>query len=247
MAATFIIPAGLFIILFDPKLTMPRDWDLFAIPVTIGVVPLILIGLGGLPETNRKIMARLTSAIAVACVFTAGWVAVNAYIPAHLARAEYYLAKAERHQGWGYEVLGMYYHQQGDYDNEVRMLRSLPPEARPVRYYGKLATALWAQGTDIGFFRSVVEREPRNIEAWCKLGSALIQADSISGAEQAFLQAQAVDSTAACVWYGWAEWWLIGDDTARARESCLRGIMYNPEDSSGLDIRQALGLSSDSE
>lgn len=146
MAATITLPSFLFILVFDPKLTMIRDWDLFSVPMALGIIPLIILIFESFGNNFTAPPKALTRAFLVSMVVLSSWLFLNHNAEVHLKRAEYFLDRAERNQSWGYEVLAKYYEYKKDYTNELRILDKINPADRKARLYGIVAQSLYSMG-----------------------------------------------------------------------------------------------------
>jgi len=143
---TLCVPAGLFVILFNPELSIPRDWDLLAVPVVIIVIPLLLSLFKKMNEWPAIARSRTITAISISIFFLAAWVAVNASTESNLERAEYLLKQSPTAQRYGYEQLAFYYSRKGDHENELRMLMAIKPEDRTSRVNGKMSQSMYTLG-----------------------------------------------------------------------------------------------------
>jgi len=141
-----IVPAAAVVMFFDPKLTLIRDWDLFAVPVAVGVIPLLLTSFSSLGDDLTAMFGRMLPAALCGVVLMSSWVMLNHSTAAHLSRAEYVLEHSVKGRRYGYELLAHYYHIQGDYQNELRILQTIDPGERTPRVYGKLAQAFYKLG-----------------------------------------------------------------------------------------------------
>ena len=145
-ALLLIIPSFLFIFLFNPELTMVRDWDLFSLPVATAAIPFLILVFDGLPEKSQAVAERLTGVALVAIIILASWVLLNNYTSGHLKRAEHVIDTAVKGQRYGYENLAHYFDGQRDYENELRVLMKIKPRDRTPRVYGELAQMFLALG-----------------------------------------------------------------------------------------------------
>ena len=141
-----VVPASAFIMFFDPKLTLIRDWDLFAVPVATCVIPLLLTSFSRLGDDLTSLLGRILPAALCGVVLMSSWVMLNHSTTAHLTRAEYVLEHSVKGRRYGYELLAHYYHIQDDYQNELRVLQTIDPGDRTPRVYGKLAQAFYKLG-----------------------------------------------------------------------------------------------------
>jgi hypothetical protein len=141
-----LIPAAAFILLFDPKLTLIRDWDLFAVPVAVGLIPLFLTSVAAFDKVSPAVVRRAIPAALCAAVVVSSWIALNHTAAAHLNRAEYVLERSAKGRAYGCESLAHYYHSCGEYVDEIRILKKISPADRTARVHGKLAQAYYLLG-----------------------------------------------------------------------------------------------------
>jgi hypothetical protein len=146
LAWSMFIPAGLFILLFNPELTMARDWDLLSVPMAICVIPFFFVIFESLTDDSQAALLRLTSLPLIAIVIMSSWVILNNHTPGHLRRAEYILDHAVRSKRYGCELLAYYYGSHNDHENELRVLQKIDPAERTARIYGKISQDLYILG-----------------------------------------------------------------------------------------------------
>jgi tetratricopeptide (TPR) repeat protein len=145
-ALSVIVPSLVFILFIDPELSLVRDWDLFAFPVAICVIPFLILMLKSIKEFHRPSAFRLMVVVAISLLMMLSWVFLNSNRNMHLQRAEYAIRHSAQNQRYGYELLAYYYSTRKDYDNELRMLLSIDPADYTARVYGKIAQAQYLLG-----------------------------------------------------------------------------------------------------
>jgi hypothetical protein len=134
--------SGLFLLIFDPKLGMARDWDLFSVPTTLLALALII---HAAHKGIFRSLGRLTGTVLIALpiITTVIWFAMNSSEKAQLARAENLLFISDRGRGYSTELLAHYYAQDGKNDaRALELLKTIPPANRGARVYGKIAQLL---------------------------------------------------------------------------------------------------------
>ncbi|MCP4567808.1 MAG: tetratricopeptide repeat protein [FCB group bacterium] len=145
-ALALIIPALLFLLCVDPKLSMARDWDLFALPVTLITIPFIYSLLDSRQAETSFNKSYLTGSVLTALIILFSWVALNSSQAAHLQRAEQIIDHSVKGQPYGYELLAFYYSTNDDIESELRILQKIEPGWRSARIYGKIAQANYVLG-----------------------------------------------------------------------------------------------------
>ena len=91
----------------DPKLGMPRDWDLFTIPL-LGFHVAVLLGIDW-----KKVGKFVKSAVAIVSIFsTAVWVLINNDEAKAIKRYENIVCLDVEHSQFGYEQLALYFRKQ---------------------------------------------------------------------------------------------------------------------------------------
>lgn len=100
--------SGLMLLLFlDPKLGMPRDWDLFAIPLLAFHIALLL------GVDWKKAGKFITSAVAIISItFTALWVFLNSNEAQAIERYKNIVRLDKERSQFGYEQLALYFRKQ---------------------------------------------------------------------------------------------------------------------------------------
>jgi len=146
LAWSMFLPAGLFILLFNPELTMARDWDLLSVPMAICIIPFFFVIFESLADDSQAALLRLTSLPLIAIVITSSWVMLNNHTRGHLRRAEYILDHAVKNKCYGCELLAYYYASHDDHENELRVLQKIDPAERTARVYGKISQDLYILG-----------------------------------------------------------------------------------------------------
>ncbi len=259
-------PSALFVVLFNSELTIARDWDLLAVPVSVSAIILILAVLENLPPPRTSAANKLLAPVLVSLLMTASWITINSQADRHLERAEYIIDRSVKNQRYGYEALAHYYSSQTDYVNELRVLRKIKPEDRTARVYAKISQDLYSLGQkeeafelaiigvkmenpsslnavmagvtclDMGlyidavfFLRAATELSPRDLSILCKLGDALVEADSLEGAIDVFQQVIERDPRMGRPYYGLAKAYARSGDIATAEKYYHQGYQREPK------------------
>lgn len=111
------VTGGLFVLLFDPNLGLPRDWDLLA----FALWPLVFWGAWtlGTSQVEPVRVGLAASILAAAIATTAPFVAVNANAAASLRRFESLLQLDPARSGYGWENLALYYRRANRIESEI--------------------------------------------------------------------------------------------------------------------------------
>ncbi len=102
------IPGILLLLFLDPKLGMPRDWDLFAFPL-LGLHVALLIGVDW-QKTGRFIIISAAAVIPIA--FTALWILINCHEGRAVERYKDIVSLDKERSVFGYEQLAQYFRRQ---------------------------------------------------------------------------------------------------------------------------------------
>ncbi|MCP4704704.1 MAG: hypothetical protein GY865_08850, partial [candidate division Zixibacteria bacterium] len=103
-------PSILFICLFDPKLGMARDWDLFSTPMAIVGLVVILLSLERKHFNTMSKYAK-TSLIFGTLFFVAVWIFMNSSESRQLIRAEKLLEVSSKNRSYSLELIAHHYWQ----------------------------------------------------------------------------------------------------------------------------------------
>ncbi|MEW5924240.1 MAG: hypothetical protein AB1746_09650, partial [Candidatus Zixiibacteriota bacterium] len=133
------LSAGLMLMIIDPKLGYPRDWDLFSIPAAIFGTAISIYFIKKLNFSRRPSRIKLIIGF-LPIIFLAEWISVNSSLKAELTRAEDLLTLSEKGRGYGYELL-VYYYRFKAKDNEkvLERLNKINDQGRNARVYNKIA------------------------------------------------------------------------------------------------------------
>lgn len=133
------LSVGLMLMVIDPKLGFPRDWDLFSIPAAVLGTVISIYFIKKLRFDSRPDRIKLLIGF-FPIIFLAGWVLVNSSLKAELTRAEDLLTLSEKGRGYGYELL-VYYYRFKAKDNEkvLELLNKINDQGRNARVYNKIA------------------------------------------------------------------------------------------------------------
>jgi hypothetical protein len=167
----YLLAAIFMAFLLDPKLGMPRDWDLFAFAGT----PVILCSWFCLLQPRLKLRAvrrLVASAIVIQAVVLAGRVATSALPKSGVSQATAFFEHAPGRSRTGWNLLSLYYLQQGDSasyrTNQAQREVRYPEErlALASQRFMEQGDAVRARTTALQALRC----NPRTFEAWVNLG-----------------------------------------------------------------------------
>ncbi len=132
------IPSLMFLFLFDPKLGMGRDWDLFAIPtVTLAILALVI-------RLSRRDVLNLVErlSIVLGMVVVLSFVLVNRFESSSTERFSYLLDLDHERSPSGREVLADYYLSRGDLEEAAEQYSRALEVEKNKRYHKLLSEIL---------------------------------------------------------------------------------------------------------
>ena len=134
-----IIPAGLMLLLVDPKLGFARDWDLFSIPVAAIAVMVFIFFIYKILGQRLKNYTKFLL-VSTALVFLSAWISVNGSAGRQLQRAEDLLSLSAKGRGYSTELLAYYYRfVAGDSQKALELLNGITGKEKNARVYNKIA------------------------------------------------------------------------------------------------------------
>jgi len=136
--AFMMVPAGIFLLLMDPKLGFARDWDLFSTPMAIIGTIVILNATRG---QYWVIISRHAKVLVIygSIILTSVWVIMNSSEAKQLNRAEYLLSISERNRGYAVELLAHYYWQIANNEEKaLELYYQIDEKNRNARVYDKI-------------------------------------------------------------------------------------------------------------
>lgn len=259
-----VAPSLLFVLLFNPELTLARDWDAFSVPMAMIAISFLIMFFRIISNERNQNIFTLSRPIMAMTVVLFSWVLLNNSTQANLQRAEYLLDHGIGDQHYGYELLAHYYHSQEDYAIELATLEKIEKDERNARIYGKLAQAAWLLGFgeqayqyaregvnlpnpsrltiliagitayDMGRFndaiyylRTTARLAPQDQGGLCKLGDALLMADSLDAALEVFRGAINIDPNQARPFVGIAYVYYKMGNIQQAQVFCQEGLHRN--------------------
>ncbi len=167
------------VFVFDPKLGMPRDWDLFSFA---GVGPVALFYLLTLDESFklRSGMRIAVAGLVLALVSLSGRVAMVNNPKILIARFKDYLTLDPLRDRNGPYLLLTYYEKQGD-STAVQQVRAEWQAAFPIKFRLERAMELKDAGkiTEAGsMLEEIVREDPAYGNAWSNLGEITMRAQN---------------------------------------------------------------------
>lgn len=151
------IPAGLFLLMVDPKLGMARDWDLFApaaaVIGTVIIMQLVYSGRWRSVDTKLKLIVVLTGFLQMA-----PWIILNSSELPQLDRAEEIVMSTDKEQGYGLELLAHHYSEIREENSKaLRILQEISGESRNARVLYKIARLQFKNADFAGALNSSLE------------------------------------------------------------------------------------------
>lgn len=132
------IPSAIFLVFFDPKLGMGRDWDLFAIPTVALAILVLIVRLSGRGALN--LVERLS--IILGLVVVLSFVLVNRFESSSTARFGYLLDLDHDRSPSGREVFADYRLSRGELEKAAEQYRRALEVEKNKRYYKLLSEIL---------------------------------------------------------------------------------------------------------
>lgn len=211
-----VLAGSLFFLIFvDPKLGMPRDWDLFATPaasLAFVVIAFVVIRcqLGRLEQFRLGYFALL---------FFSLWIAVNASEARQLERAESILELSPKGQDYGTELLAFHYRNKlNNNPKALALFQSIKGKGRNARVLGTIAQMQLEMGLVNQALATAREGLPLDSSGalHAVTGTILMRLDSVSSALPHLLKAVELSPQTARSFYllGQAYYRLENDSAA---------------------------------
>lgn len=159
-----VVPAGLYLLFFNPEIGFARDWDLFSI-VAIGVIPLCLLVANRFFEPRPHLQpVVLIPTLLIGVVVCLAWVGVNASADKTTRRFEYILEYQSKRRDYAYEVLARTYHGHGRLADAIRAQEKASSLSQNPRHFVTLSRYYIEYGDREASFQvlqQTVTRHPR--------------------------------------------------------------------------------------
>lgn len=107
---------------------------------------------------------------------------------------------------------------------------------------GRAACKIGAFNSTSIFFRSVLERWPKDLEAWLSLGQCFVSSNRLETAKEIYLEALLLDPKAADAWSGLAEIYSCLMQYTLAVDSAYKALRYDPGNMRALKILNSQGM-----
>jgi len=165
-ALLMLAPCLLFLIVFNPKLGMARDWDLFTI-TSVGLIPLAMLVAKRFLSRCRKSVVSLVSTpvIVMSAVLAVSWVGINSSDEKSTRRYESILSYDTTFGQYAYETLAKHYHDGHRLKEAITAMEKAVSYSYNSRLYIGLSVYYRDDGRLIDaaeILRPVLEHEPRN-------------------------------------------------------------------------------------
>ncbi len=164
-AVLIFVPCLVFLIIFDAKLGMARDWDLFTI-TSVGLIPIAALVLTRVrPFMRREAIALITSpAMVMSLVLAVAWIGINASPEASIARFESILEYDKTHGSYAYETLAKQLHDEHRLGEAIAAMEKAVAVTYNPRLMILLSVYYKEQGRpadEMRVLRQILERQPR--------------------------------------------------------------------------------------
>jgi hypothetical protein len=179
-ALLILVPCLVFLIVFNPRLGMARDWDLFAL-TSVGLIPVALLVLNRFLLNLRRTDVPLVAspALVMSAVLVLSWIGINSSALRSADRYKSILSYDETFGQYAYETLGKHYYDEGRLEDAIAAME----KAVSFSYNARLHILLGVYYRDAGRFadaaailRPVLEQEPHNEKVRCEFALLLSRA-----------------------------------------------------------------------
>jgi len=173
--ALLLVPSILFILIFDPKLGMARDWDLFSTPMAIVGLVVILLAVTG---KYFVALSKYSKTILVygSIVFVSVWIIMNSSEPKQLTRAEKLLTISDKNRSYSIELLGHYYWQViDDKEKALELFYQIDEISRSARICQKITQLEYKLGNYFKAIKSAhmgIEKNDKMIDLYILCGAS---------------------------------------------------------------------------
>jgi hypothetical protein len=164
-AVLLLVPAIIFLLVFEPEIGMARDWDLFSVTLA-GLVPISLLIVERAIRGGRaasSIRGVTVPAAVMGIVLAAAWIGINADAARSTRRFERILEYDRTNLAYAYEILAEHYHGERDLGNAIEALEKVVAVSRNPRQLVLLGEYYEEDGRvddAVRILRSVLERDP---------------------------------------------------------------------------------------
>jgi tetratricopeptide (TPR) repeat protein len=213
--------------IFDPKMGMPRDWDLFSFAGVSLVMSYFFI----LPDNSKKIASYATVgalSIVLGLLFLGARVATHHSFDASVAQFEHYIALDKKKCAKGRSLLMNYYRDTGD---------TAKAEAERARWYAEVpekqlfmnAYAIKNSNTRraLAMFQRVVDLNPYWQDAWGNAGASFIALRNYDSAIFYLRVAVGINPYDHGSWNNLGAAYMYKKDFANAEKALLKAISLN--------------------
>jgi tetratricopeptide (TPR) repeat protein len=142
-----LVPALLFLLLFNPELGMARDWDLYCFTVLGLLTPGLLALRHVWPrlEAGRDTGLLMPPALALSALIAAAWIGVNASPVRSVDRYRSILEYDLTNPGYAYESLSRHFEDNFDFTGHTEALVKAYETSRNPRYLAKLGKTYYTR------------------------------------------------------------------------------------------------------
>ncbi|MFH1313830.1 MAG: hypothetical protein ABIJ00_11480 [Candidatus Eisenbacteria bacterium] len=165
-ALHLLVPCLLFLMVFDPKLGMARDWDLFTI-TSVGLISLaMLMAKRFLSRCRRSALSLVTTPVIVmSAALAVSWIGINSSEEKSTRRYESILSYDTTFGQYAYETLAKQYHDGHRLKEAITAMEKAVSFSYNSRLYILLSVYYRDDGQLVnaaGMLRPVLEHEPLN-------------------------------------------------------------------------------------
>ncbi len=231
--ALLLIPSVLFIFLFDPKLGMARDWDLFSTPMAIVGLVAVLFAI------SRKYFDTISkyskTVLVFGVIFFASiWIFMNSSESRQLERAEKLLTISDKNRSYSLELMAHYYWQIVDNkEKALELYYQIDEENRSARICQKITQLEFKLGhyhKAIKSARLGITKDEKMSDLYLLCGAAYQKLEQYPKALELLHQARQLAPTQFNIYSYLGNTYLRMDSLDRALELHKMSVKLNPND-----------------
>ncbi|HOD67422.1 MAG TPA: tetratricopeptide repeat protein [candidate division Zixibacteria bacterium] len=216
--------------IFDPKLGMPRDWDLFSyggVPLTMAGMLLLLEG----PKPLPKPQGLAALAVALALLALVPRVIVQHTPPLAIAQFEAYRDLDPVQNRNGAIFLVDYYERRGDTARaeELRTAWHKAQTDEPLLMQGNAALQSGAFRRALDLYRAALRENPVYWVAWANLGDAYLRMGRRDSALEMYRIADGLNPSSPIILSNLGQAWYLNGQAEKGVELWQRSASLDPE------------------
>ena len=228
-----LIPVFLFIFLFDPKLGMARDWDLFSTPMAVIGMVVVLMAISG---KYFDTMSKYSKTILIygSLVFVSVLIIMNSSESRQLLRAEKLLTISDKNHSYSIELLAHYYWQIiDDKEKALELLYQIEDDDRSARICKKITQLEYKLNNYDKAIKSAtmgLEKDDRMVDLYILCGASYKKLNQPVKALELLQQARRLEPTRYNTYSYIGNTYILMDSLNQALAAHKMSIKLNPND-----------------